>query len=562
MNYVYVRKLGFWETVEACIAKETAGSSTITGCSITFNRSIQPELVYHIMSILLQRHPLLRTRIIFNSGQFYFRFAKENLYFTIDLKNAKNKDHLHQIYCGELNAGFKDDNLWKMLVVNYHDNTDIKTNLMFFCSHIIGDGMGIVNFLKEFIGIYYGFLAKKDIALDTNFLPAVHPPEYFLNRAQIEQSTIAADSAIVDPISTRQKLIKLYNPTFFLKFDKTSRSTIKTHRLEFPEEIYYAIRQYCRQAELTLNSILSSALLLAITRVSNRYLLQFSLLTAVNLRKYCNQAEEIRTSFCSCTTSIATSHVVAKDTNLLTLAKEIHLMIRKSFFYGINYLVDPDKRLVTAVTSHIKKIKSRHKINMRKIVISNLGDIPFSEELNGHIRKNIAVDYFSIARHLPDIGLLVGIMTLGNKLSLQFNYLSFPASDFFIQQLMQELMFIVLTEIINCSGIPKILSDPHYQITSIDFLTQDLQAVVIGCLTDKRLSPFATLGLYIFSLVETLERITILNSHKEKELVLQKAKSTPIHNLDTLERTSHCCFFIYKQQLDLTDMCWSKQKLS
>lgn len=222
-----------------------------------------PHILKQSLQILQNRHPFLRSRLLFEKGNYYFaRLVDPALPFYFFPRWNAN----HWVYIAEVELGKRIDALTGPLFrcTYLYSEADERGDIIFSFFHSIVDASSVSQFLHELLGVCAAFMDQKTVSpyelpptppAESRFPPAFRGLLLTLNqmRYALQQMT----DELVYQIQTRGKRIPpLHN--------HSSQGHIVS--IQLAEDLTESLARRARKEGMTLNSVLNAAMLLAVNR--------------------------------------------------------------------------------------------------------------------------------------------------------------------------------------------------------------------------------------------------------------------------------------------------------
>ncbi len=222
-----------------------------------------PHILKQSLQILQNRHPFLRSRLLYEKGNYYFaQLVNPALpFYFFPRWNAD-----HWVYIAEVELGKRIDALSGPLFrcTYLYSEADERGDIIFSFFHSIVDASSVSHFLHELLTVCASFMDQKTVSLYE--LPATPPAEFRFPPAfrglplALHQLRYASQQMIdefVYQIQTRSKRMPPLHNHF-------SQGHILSTQL--PEDLTESLAKRARKEGMTLNSVLNAAMLLAVNR--------------------------------------------------------------------------------------------------------------------------------------------------------------------------------------------------------------------------------------------------------------------------------------------------------
>src|SRR5215208_1385567 len=222
-----------------------------------------PHILKQSLQIMQNRHPFLRSRILYEKGTYYFaKLVEPSLpFYFLPRWNAD-----HWIYVAEVELSKRIDvSTGPLFRCTYlYNAADERGDIIFSFFHSIVDSSSVSQFLHALLVVCASFVDQKTISLyelaptppvESRFPSALHGFPLFLNQLRYAfQETI---NDLINLFRTRHKRVPPV-PT----------QPIHGHILsiQFPGELIESLSRQARKGGMTLNSVLTAAMLLAVNR--------------------------------------------------------------------------------------------------------------------------------------------------------------------------------------------------------------------------------------------------------------------------------------------------------
>lgn len=319
------RKLGFWETGTALQHDQAAGTGILFFLA-KIKGNVDRALLREALMLLYQKYPLLRATIQKEEGQFFFILNALFEEIPFEEIERKGEEHWHEIVEKHKTCFPTQRYLWRCVLL---DDDKEKAELLFFFHHAIIDGYACVNFLDELLRKY----AELEIgapfeAVQLELLPSI---EKLLKEHPNPESI----KKTVKELADRPKTAFSYQTLVPIE-ERTTKHQI----VSLESHILKELSILCHKRGLNVNSLLYSALILALQKVEGK-IIDILIPTPVNLRKYCSafSLEEYLESMIS----YVCDHFekIEENTDLWSFAetyqKKLTLLIPKAAFLPIEF---------------------------------------------------------------------------------------------------------------------------------------------------------------------------------------------------------------------------------
>jgi hypothetical protein len=222
-----------------------------------------PHILKQSLQIMQNRHPLLRSRILYEKGTYYFaKLVEPSLpFYFLPRWNAD-----HWIYVAEVELSKRIDvSTGPLFRCTYLYNAgDERGDIIFSFFHSIVDPSSVSQFLHALLVVCASFVDQKTVSLyelaptppvEARFPSAFHGFPLFLNQLRYAVQETLND--LINRFRTRHKRVP----------------SIPTHpihghilSIQLPGELIESLARQARKEGMTLNSVLNTAMLLAINR--------------------------------------------------------------------------------------------------------------------------------------------------------------------------------------------------------------------------------------------------------------------------------------------------------
>jgi hypothetical protein len=222
-----------------------------------------PHILKQSIQTMQNRHPFLRSRILYEKGTYYFAKLIEPAlpFYFLPRWNAS-----HWSYIAEVELAKRIDvSSGPLFRCTYlYSAAEERGDIIFSFHHSIVDASSVSQFLHELLVVCASFMDQKTVSLyefpptppaESRFPPAFRGLPLALNKLRYAfQQTI---EEFLYQIQTRGKRIPPIHP-------HVSQGHILS--IQLPEDLTNSLIQRARKEGMTLNSILNTAMLLAVNR--------------------------------------------------------------------------------------------------------------------------------------------------------------------------------------------------------------------------------------------------------------------------------------------------------
>jgi hypothetical protein len=222
-----------------------------------------PHILKQSLQILQNRHPFLRSRLLYEKGNYYFaRLVNPALpFYFFPRWNAD-----HWVYIAEVELGKRIDALSGPLFrcTYLYSEADERGDIIFSFFHPIVDASSVSQFLHELLTVCASFMDQKTVSLyelpptppaESHFPPAFRGLPLTLH--QLRYALQQMIDELIYQMQTRGKRIPLLH-------NHSSQGHILSTQL--PEDLTESLAKRARKEGMTLNSVLNAAMLLAVNR--------------------------------------------------------------------------------------------------------------------------------------------------------------------------------------------------------------------------------------------------------------------------------------------------------
>lgn len=221
------RKLGYRETIQ----KVFYDKYRCSGLILQFARisgSLDPDMLRQALSLLQQRHPVLRARFREDSSAYYFdvedfnQLPPELRLAAVPLKVIERTDYEHCLRLGEEGAlrSFDpaDKYIWRIVQVRDNNHSD----LVFFIHHAISDGLSTTRFVHDIMHLCGILAERKDPLPEVQTLPFLPCTDAMLVRTPPAETAPAEEEGDVSHwrFATQVPIEQRKVRTFFRQIEK------------------------------------------------------------------------------------------------------------------------------------------------------------------------------------------------------------------------------------------------------------------------------------------------------------------------------------------------------
>jgi hypothetical protein len=222
-----------------------------------------PHILKQSLQILQNRHPFLRSRLLYEKGTYYIaRLVEPALpFYFFPRWNAD-----HWVYIAEVELGKRIDALTGPLFrcTYLYSEADQRGDIILSFFHSVVDASSVSQFLHELLSVCASFMDQKTVSLYE--LPPTPPAEsrfppafrgFPLTLHQVRYAIQQMIDELVYQMQTRGKRIPPVH-------DHSSHGHILS--IQLAEGLIESLTRRTRKEGLTLNSVLNAAMLLAVNR--------------------------------------------------------------------------------------------------------------------------------------------------------------------------------------------------------------------------------------------------------------------------------------------------------
>lgn len=395
------RKLGFWETVREITQICKYGTSLIVSV-VQIRGGLTPEIVQKALESVYQRHPLLRAKIEKKGDDYFFRFdCKFNdiPFVVIEKTNAKE---WQQIIENELHTPLKTHHfLWRIHFLYNKKDPDSLHEVVLALHHAAGDGYSIISFFNDFLTSCDSLMNQKPLSLSS--LPSMPNVEALLP-TQYDWKTYY--QFLHDHASGKT------DPWLYEKTEALPLRQTKNFYYSLSEKEVKDLHQACQKQGITINSILSAAILLAGLSV-NPQKKSFSFITLVDLRSRCQPVISKEPIGCY-VTSLDTQHVFNLKNSIWEIAKEYQDQLQAKLPQALclpNEFSSKDLENFSVANPTGKPLLDNQFII--DFGITNLGVLDIPKPCRNFQLEQF---FFCTSRQAGDIGVFVNVATIQGKM--------------------------------------------------------------------------------------------------------------------------------------------------
>ena len=398
------RKLGFWETIREITHTKQYGTSIIVTFAQIYG-NLTPEIVRQATYLLFQRHPLLQA-CIEKTDHCYF-FVRDCSFTTIPFNVIKRsndqqwKNTIENELCTPL---ITNKFLWRIIFIFNEDEPQSHHEVIFSFHHAIGDGFSIVYFINDFIKYCDALISAKKVNLIQ--LPFLKNVEAMLLNTLPWREYLH---------SLHQDIASETEPWHYAEQEALHRRKTRIFCDYLTSHELTRLHQYCKRKGLTVNSVLSGALLnLGFSnKIHNDH---FSFLTLVDLRPYCKPALN-REHFGCYVTSLKTAHQL-KDMPEIAYNYQIqlHKMLPRCVLLPRDFTLNDLENFSISNPTGKKLPNDQFSIDFG---ITNLGYLELPEASSS---LKLTAFYFCTSRQAGDIAILANIVSLQEEMFICLEY--------------------------------------------------------------------------------------------------------------------------------------------
>lgn len=266
------RKLGFWETGTALL-HDHAGGTGILFALANIKGNVDPALLREALYLMHQKHPLLRATIQKDGNRPFFELNAPFEEIPFQQINRKGEKHWQEIAESNMKTLFPSNrHLWRIVLLI--DDGE-QAELLFFFHHAIMDGQACIRFLDELLRRY----VELEIIAPFEIVPLelLPPVENYLDKHPSPHSIKETLKQIMEKPRTNFQ---------YQKFVPIGERTTKVQVIPLESNFLKHLTGLCHRRGLNVNSLLYSAMMLAVQRLEGKKL-DILLPTPINLRKFC-----------------------------------------------------------------------------------------------------------------------------------------------------------------------------------------------------------------------------------------------------------------------------------
>jgi hypothetical protein len=335
-----------------------------------------PHILKQSLQIMQNRHPFLRSRLLYEKGTYYFAKLVEPAlpFYFLPRWNAD-----HWIYIAEVELAKRiDASTGPLFRCTYlYSVADERADIIFSFFHSIVDASSVSQFLHELLVVCASFMDQKTVSLyelpPTPPAESRFPPAFRGLSLAIRQLRFAFQQTIDEFVYQMQTRGKRTPPVH--------RNASQGHTLsvQLPVDFTDSLVQRARKEGMTLKSVLNTAMLLAV----NRHLyagqqVPMQTVSFASLRPYVQPplGDEDLASYVSL---LRYAVLISGGVDFWSLARSLHKKIDSSLKSGDKFVA------ATLAESFIGKLRRAGSFRMGAIALNYSGVIPV-QSIYGSIR--------------------------------------------------------------------------------------------------------------------------------------------------------------------------------
>lgn len=397
------RKLGVLETLYAITHDELEGHNTI--CVVSKIKGILDGTLYHeCLKFLFDRHPMLRATINLKKDGYYFSFNADFSDIPITIFEQDNDENWKDIYENELNIPLNTrKHCWRsILLISKKTNS---ASLYLTCCHAAADGLSLAVLVKEFLAYINNFQVENLMNFESSSMPA--SIETLIS--QNEAFTVQKNTDII------QWNENPHWPYAVEDVGINCRVTKNVFR-EINEVALKKLISKARQSNLTLNDLLCAFYLKTIKIFSENKVSDILMFVPANLRSIV-KSESATFQVFSAAVPLLTYYDLHVESSLDDCAENCKTQLRaKMENLKDNFCFHSQ----SDVDNFVKYCKTNRDSFFLGFGISNLGRFNFG--VNETDTFQLESFLFSSSRRGADCALILGVVSVGEKMFLIFNF--------------------------------------------------------------------------------------------------------------------------------------------
>ncbi|MCF7852529.1 MAG: hypothetical protein K9M07_04740 [Simkaniaceae bacterium] len=269
------RKLGYMEAVCAATAQRWPNTTTIVAIA-EIQGHLDEEILVDAIELMFERHPMLHSVMLEEQGNIYLQDTAKFDDILIEFCDMA-KQSVDRIVSREMKEPFTPSKaLWRMTILIDHTHKKNKVHkVILSIHHSISDAASTCLFMHDLFEIYEKL--EEDIDYEEEALPFLDCVEELIN----------SNKTLDEYVKEKKKLLEFTYDHFpyesETEYDKRETKTIYD---DFSSQEVEAIHRTARENKVTVNALLSAAMLLSYAELFNRPI-KTPMYTHVNMRKFC-----------------------------------------------------------------------------------------------------------------------------------------------------------------------------------------------------------------------------------------------------------------------------------
>lgn len=413
------RRLGFWETVHQYLVEYYSGEATIVAVAKIRGQIDSARLRDALQKVQMQQ-PLLRSHVTKETDGYYYIVDGDPKEFPFVTHIRQSSNNWQLVAEKNLDYIFP-NNIYQWRLTLLQDQNNQYHELVLNVGHNIFDGFSAAVFFYNLFKYY------ENPSKPVEPLALLPPIERFVSHIMPKE---------IKPPET-------YHP-YYLPFATTKAKAdyaTKVQYINYGKLKTQQLLSFCKNNELSLNSILQAAMAKAYVRLVGKEI-DLDLSTPVSLRKYAKP--KISEDYCGVCVSCVSDFVknISPNCDVIHLAKDHNARLKNDLLPNAAIL-PAEFSFQVIEEAFTEKVVLSEKQFTADPQVSNLGALPFKT-----VFLNLCWDefYFATSRKKSIIPIAISTASLNSSLMMTFTHLDPLASKNKVHMFV-EYFFDVLSEL-------------------------------------------------------------------------------------------------------------------
>jgi NRPS condensation-like uncharacterized protein len=400
------RNLGLWETSLSLMHDNLF--ATGTGIAMFgFTGQLDEEKLRQALNLVFIKHPLLRAVISHDNNAYYFeltvKFDEIPISFIYNAPDEEWKHIAEEVINSEIET---QKSLWRFYAIKNKDENSCQCILNIH--HAIADGMSLMKLVEDILN-YYGQILS-NTSFNYSVLPLLPSIEDIIKeRIRLKSLQFVQDNS---------ESIELTSIPY-QKYVPIGKRKTKNIYIFLEPKKNIQINQACNTRETTVGALYNATMLITAQQMLNEEA-NISLITPVNLRKYCTQELGIENLGFYITCAATKHERVNSQSDVWQLANEYKKKLDVEIYKAVELTLnrqDFDLSKLTAMLDIESAAKRKHFTT--GFCVTNKGKSNMPMKYSGLL---LDFYYATTSRQAGDIVINLSVTSIEDKTYLCFTY--------------------------------------------------------------------------------------------------------------------------------------------